>query len=84
MFLFLFVAFVSFGWAEEDIVEKSITIIERDYLWVEDLVSKEALIWAAEAAEETIPWLIVEPTEEGIHLRHGEKGEFAFPFSATL
>ena len=47
MFLFLFVTFVSLVWAEEDIVEKSIKIIERDYLWVEDLVAKDAIIWAA-------------------------------------
>ena len=77
MFLYIFI-FWATAWAEDDIVQKSISIIDRDYLWVEDLAVAEAFSWAAEAAEESIPWLIVEPSEKGVELRHGEKGVFSF------
>ena len=63
--------------AKESLVDTTIDVIEREYLWTEDLVADQALIKAAESLESSIPWLIVDHDESRIKLSHGEYGIFA-------
>ena len=80
MLLFVSIFLNRFAFAEpvkDSIVEKAVSIIENNYLWESDLDANDALIEAAEAAEDAISWLIVEPGADGILLKHGEKGSFA-------
>jgi C-terminal peptidase prc len=73
--------------AGDNIAPKAISIIERNYLWDDELDPSQALVEAAEAAEDAIPWLIVEVEEDPafeIRLIHGESGEFGrMPYRLT-
>ena len=55
--------FNPFVLADDGMSKKALRIIQDDYLW--DYSPQEALYSAAEGAEDAIPWLIVERTEEG-------------------
>ena len=74
IFLWLY-CFFSSAWARDGMVQTTLDVIERDYLW--DYSPHEALISAAEQLEVVIPWLIVEYEDNALRLIHGEKGAFA-------
>ncbi len=57
-----------------EMTEQALDRVEERYLDFADLEPSGVLAKAAEAAEDAIPWLIVEPTDDGVLLRHGEDG----------
>ncbi len=63
--------------AEPDIYSRALELIEERYLRWDEVVPSRALELAAEAAEDAIPWLIVDTWGGEIVLQHGESGEFA-------
>ena len=56
---------------------EALSIIEEQYLRIDEVDPGEALVLAAEAAEDAVPWLIVEQQGDTLVLSHGEQGEFA-------
>ena len=74
IFLWLY-CFFSSSWARDGMVQTTLDVIARDYLW--DYSPHEALISAAEQLEVTLPWLIVEYEDDALQLIHGERGPFA-------
>lgn len=60
-----------------EIYARAVDLIEDRYLGLDELDAVQALQLAAEAAEDAIPWLIVETWDGEIVLQHGESGEFA-------
>ena len=56
------------------IFRRAAALLEDRYLWLDKIDSREAFVAAAEEAERAIPWLIVTPTETGVHLRDARSG----------
>ena len=78
IFVWLY-CFFSTAWARDDMVQTTLDVIVRDYLW--EYSPQEALVSSAEQLEAVIPWLIVEYKDDSIQLIHGEEGRFAvLPF----
>ena len=74
----LIIIFSALAWGGElAIYRRAEDLLAERYLWPEDVSASHAFSEAAEAAEDAIPWLIVEPAGMVVHLSHGEKGEFA-------
>jgi len=63
--------------SEPEIYARAVNLIDDRYLWVDELDVIDALELAAEAAEDAVPWLIVETFDREIVLSHGESGEFS-------
>ncbi|MFT5684731.1 MAG: carboxyl-terminal processing protease [Myxococcota bacterium] len=63
--------------SDPEIYSRAIDLIEDRYLWVDELDAVDALELAAEAAEDAVPWLIVETSDGEIVLSHGTSGEFS-------
>ena len=77
LFLYLFVSLSAFADSKNiDLVEKTIGYMSEQYLWADQMDAKAAFIDAAEAAENAIPWLIVDETDSGLVLKHGIHGVF--------
>ncbi len=63
--------------ADLPLYEQAVHLIEGQYLRLEAVDPRAAFLGAADAAEGSVPWLIVEPLGEGVQLRHGASGPFA-------
>ena len=59
---------------ERAVYDDAVRRIESHYLYLDDLDVSEALLDAAESAEDALPWLIVETDDAGVKLIHGEQG----------
>ncbi|MEL6348267.1 MAG: S41 family peptidase [Myxococcota bacterium] len=57
--------------------DRAVDLINERYLKIDEFDAENSLLLAAEAVEDAIPWLVVEPAGEDISLRHGQRGEFA-------
>ena len=63
--------------AEHAVYERTVQLIRDRYLDRAEVDALVAFQEAAEAAEDAVPWLIVEPGPASVTLRHGERGVFA-------
>lgn len=60
------------------VVSRALELVEDRYLRIEELDPVDAFLQAAEAAEDAVPWLIVDQGDDGsVVLRHGMTGVFA-------
>ena len=63
--------------AQEGIIDKTVQLVDKHYLWERELSAKQALIKAAESLESKLPWLIVRHDQDALYLEHGQTGRFA-------
>jgi C-terminal peptidase prc len=81
MLITTILSLLAFANPTDPLFDEVIAHVEDDYLWVEDIQSRNALIHAAERIETLLPWLLIKATADHLILQHGEGTEIGrIPF----